>query len=413
MLAPSLPRAAALMCLAGMAGATTYVVDVNGGPGVDFTDIPPAIAAASAGDVILVHPGSYSSFTLSAGLSVVGSPGTSTLDIQVANIASGPPVALASMSFRKLSISACAVPVLVNDLVKPSSLQAFSVAAIEIDACADVRLHGVQVTNGQLPTGRTGLEATNSRVEITASTFHAGQGVDNPYATGVGGPGGIGISCLGGSDVHVSLSTIIGGAGGNSLTGFGYNGDGGNGGCGIQVAQSSNVLVTGRPSDLVQGGNGGAGPNNDGVPASGLLVAASATARVSAVTFQGGSLPVSAPGISGPADVVTPIDPSLEVSGTFSAGQIVTFTFHGTAGDSARLRLGRQAVVLPSSAYEAQLTIPLRSYNLGILPPSGETQKQFTIPSSLPHGFILVFQGTSLGVDGVSRFTQSVPIIVK
>jgi hypothetical protein len=402
------------MCLAGIAGATTYVVDVNGGAGVDFTDIPPAIAAASAGDIILVHPGSYSSFTLSTGLSIVGSPGTSTLDIQVANIVSGPHVALASLSFRKLSISACAVPVLVNDLVKPSSLQSSGVATIEIDACADVRLHGVQVTNAQGFTGRTGLEASSSRVEITASAFHAGQGVNNPFATGVGGPGGIGISCLGDSDVHVSLSSIFGGQGGNSLTGFGYVGDGGNGGSGIQVADSAKVLVTGRPSDAVNGGSGGFGPGNDGVPASGLLVAASGTARVSAVTFHGGSTPpLLAPGISGPADVVTPIDPSLEVSGTLSAGQTVTFTFHGTAGDSARLRLGRQAVVLPSSAYEDQLTDPLRSYNLGILPFNGETQKQFTIPNSLPHGFILVFQGTALGVDGVSRFTQSVPIIVK
>ena len=40
--------------LAGSLAADTWVVDASGGPGSDFTDIPPAIAAAVSGDVILV-----------------------------------------------------------------------------------------------------------------------------------------------------------------------------------------------------------------------------------------------------------------------------------------------------------------------------------------------------------------------
>jgi len=44
------------------APAKTWIVDDSGGPGVDFTDIQPAIEAAVAGDLILVYTGSYGYF---------------------------------------------------------------------------------------------------------------------------------------------------------------------------------------------------------------------------------------------------------------------------------------------------------------------------------------------------------------
>ncbi|MCI0585418.1 MAG: hypothetical protein L0323_01095 [Planctomycetes bacterium] len=56
-----------------------WVVDDNGGPGVNFTDIPPAIAAASDGDVLLVQPGTYSHFVLSGkGLRILGAGAANT-----------------------------------------------------------------------------------------------------------------------------------------------------------------------------------------------------------------------------------------------------------------------------------------------------------------------------------------------
>jgi hypothetical protein len=38
-----------------VSGQQTWWVNCNGGPGVDFTDLPPAVAAASPGDTILVY----------------------------------------------------------------------------------------------------------------------------------------------------------------------------------------------------------------------------------------------------------------------------------------------------------------------------------------------------------------------
>ena len=51
----------------------TLVVDANQGPGTQFTDIPPAIAAAAPGDVIVVRAGSYTGFTVNKPLSIVAS----------------------------------------------------------------------------------------------------------------------------------------------------------------------------------------------------------------------------------------------------------------------------------------------------------------------------------------------------
>ena len=45
------------------------------GPGVDFPDIPQALTASQSGDVLLIRPGAYSAFTLSKGLTLLGSKG--------------------------------------------------------------------------------------------------------------------------------------------------------------------------------------------------------------------------------------------------------------------------------------------------------------------------------------------------
>ncbi len=52
--------------------ATTWIVDDDGGAGVDFTDLPPAVAAAQPGDTILVHEVSYSGAIVQEGITIIG-----------------------------------------------------------------------------------------------------------------------------------------------------------------------------------------------------------------------------------------------------------------------------------------------------------------------------------------------------
>jgi hypothetical protein len=51
---------------------TTWIVDANNGPGTSFTDIPPAIAAATDGDTVLVRSGTYTGFSTGKALKVIG-----------------------------------------------------------------------------------------------------------------------------------------------------------------------------------------------------------------------------------------------------------------------------------------------------------------------------------------------------
>jgi len=401
--------------LVGSASATTFVVDANGG--FDFTDIPPAIAAASPGDVIVVHPGSYSGFTVTFGLSLVGASGVTTTAIQINNIASGPRVALTSFHCLSLSVTSCSVPVIVNDLTADVFGSEPSGYVIDVQSSTDVRFRGLQVPDVHYY-GVSALRAWQSRVEITSSTLSGSPGFPSPDGFHDAGPGGIGVLCDGTSDVHISLSTIHGGAGGNNEIPQDFNGNAGNGGAGIQVQGLSKLLLTGTANDLIVGGDTGGGIDctHDGYPGSGLSVIAGSYARSSSVVFEEGfynCLIHSVPPTSGSVDFVTPIDPSLELSGTTNPGQVLTLVVHGRPGDSARIRLGRQAVVHDQpGSYEDELTNPLRIYDLGALPASGEATKHVTIPGSLPHGYLMVFQGTTTDTDGVTRFTQSAPVVV-
>jgi hypothetical protein len=82
--------------LASSVLANTYIVDANGGG--QFTDIQTAISAAQDGDVILVHPGQYASFTLDKGLVIVGYGGVDTLGTtQIVNVGSGQRAAVVNL----------------------------------------------------------------------------------------------------------------------------------------------------------------------------------------------------------------------------------------------------------------------------------------------------------------------------
>jgi len=66
------------LLLAPAAAQRTWIVDALNGPGAHFTDLPPAAAAAAAGDLLLVRTGTYNGFATSRGIHVVAQ-GTCTI----------------------------------------------------------------------------------------------------------------------------------------------------------------------------------------------------------------------------------------------------------------------------------------------------------------------------------------------
>src|ERR1700741_3607103 len=124
--------------------ATTYVVDANGGPGVDFTDLPAAVAAAQPGDVLRVMPGTYSPFTCAEGITIVGYGGpTVNGTVALSSIPLGPPMVLAGVSATNLVVTACDAPVIVQDVG--------TVDEISIETSFDVRLLRVNAHAGISP----------------------------------------------------------------------------------------------------------------------------------------------------------------------------------------------------------------------------------------------------------------------
>ena len=70
----ALQRTLGLLALltAPLVGQQTWIIDSNNGPGTHFTDIPPAVSAASDGDTLIIRAGGYSGFSTGKALTLLG-----------------------------------------------------------------------------------------------------------------------------------------------------------------------------------------------------------------------------------------------------------------------------------------------------------------------------------------------------
>src|SRR4030095_14109515 len=114
-----------------MAGQT-WVVDDDGTG--DFTSIDGAHPAASAGDVILVMPGTYSAFHLTKALTVIGPAIGPKPAIQGLSEVLGAAVTLSRLRIERLQMHGIARPALIDDCAFAASS---ALTALSVDQCAD------------------------------------------------------------------------------------------------------------------------------------------------------------------------------------------------------------------------------------------------------------------------------------
>ncbi|MCY2959716.1 MAG: hypothetical protein NTY35_06085 [Planctomycetota bacterium] len=412
-----LSAAVALVATCSLVHASVFVVDDNPGPGVDFPDIASAVAVALGGDVVLVRPGTYGNFLVSRGIQVIGEGGVLvTGEIRIQGVPAGPRATIAKMQTSSIVVAECAATVLLEDLVVRPTNPASSNSAIHLRNSPDIRLRGVDV-EAAIGNGMHAVRIDSARVEITHARLVGGRGQFQAAPQSDLDTGGDGILVTGTGVAHVSLSDARGGTGGDN---FGCESCvGGDGGRGIRLQDSASLLLTGIASDLVLGGQPGYGDTcaSDGTPGPGLAVYGGAQAQISGVAIHGGTTLCGGfePWvIVGPYTTASPTDPSLELSGVTLPGQVVTYTLRGAPGAAARLRLGRQAILedLPA-VFEDRLVQPLRTFDLGALPPSGTATFALTLPSSLPSGFTVFAQASVVSPSGEVALTQSVPITLR
>src|SRR5262245_16204896 len=179
----------------------TWVVDDNLGPGVNFFDLPPAVAAAADGDILLVQPGNYSPFTLDGkGLRILGSGQSSTFvagagGTTISNVPSASLVSIEGLRFGHDSGSSTAADSLL--LIQGSTTRV---------TLADVTCN--LFSPGTDPSVDRVLVVEGAEVWVFRSMLDSGLQSDNFTNLYVAGTA---LHVTGGAKVHVSGSIVKGG----------------------------------------------------------------------------------------------------------------------------------------------------------------------------------------------------------
>jgi hypothetical protein len=240
--------------LAGTALSATWIVDETGGPGVNFTDIPPALAAASPGDVVIVHGGTYSGFTLDKGVVLMGEgipkPTLGTNSAIINDVQAGETAVMSGIKMYSCLIRQCQGKVMVDYC---DMGQVTSDAAVSISNCSLVNLCRTHALGAPQSYG-TGLKITDSTVVVSQCGFTGSTGKDSTsYGDGKNGYPGVNATL---SSLYFLASSAYGGHGGKAYQDDFKIFDGGDGAPGILMANCT-LHLFGTQEHTVSGGWGG------------------------------------------------------------------------------------------------------------------------------------------------------------
>jgi hypothetical protein len=405
----------AVLLLATVGQAGKIIVDASGGAGSHFTDIPPAIAAAQPGDLILVRIGKYSNSVLDKGLTILGegdplsfSNSARLTSLKVLNVGPGTHVALVNLR-TGFTVENVQTPVVLESLYGGGSIK----------GSADVRIHAISSDGG--------LQVVGSRVEIVDSTIYGRGGADgqsgNPlYPAEDGGPAlVIGDFATSAGRVHLALSSCYGGPGG-------WNSKAGDGGNGVFVPKNGELVVSGSGSAVIKGGLGGYGDDCflDGNGGNGLVNSGGQVYR-SGVTLLPGGVPAGSCGNPGSAHVYSPDansfdvslggwDPTLRLLGQPLPGQPLDVELNTRDGSLAFVFYGSQPVVRPDAATHVELLVAAPRRNVAYLGPvtaNNQVVFQLPIPAAAQQGELFFLQGIVVLPSSQYRRTNSLPVFIR
>jgi len=386
-----------------LALATTYVVDSGGGPGSNFLDLPPAIAFAAPGDVLLVRPGSYSGFTLDKPLAIIAQDGNVNVlgNVVVHNLAAGAVASLVALDLQasSLGISNCAGTVIGDSLIVPYSSS--------ISGSADVRLRSI---SGSGTTFVAMLQVSASRVELVESTLRGSDAIDQICSFNPPDDGGTAVDVTSG-EIHVARCNLAGGSGGDGFCADpGLCQNGGNGGDGLRLGTNARGLVTGVAAQVLAGGLGGQScPFMEGIDGVGLELRTGAQARYSGATIAG------IYNSGGTLQHAVPADPSMHVLEVPRPGGELTFRVNAPVGSRVTLGMGLRPIVHPIAGLQEDILVQtVESYDLGTVPSQGSVSYLFHIPASWSKGTTRVFQAVATMPSTSARgWSHSIPIVVR
>ncbi len=382
----------------------TWIVDDDGGPGVDFTTIQAAIDAASANDVLLVRPGTYATSTLTKGLRIVGQGGP-VLD-GVMRVEDTPAGSLAVVSGLRSTTNGLGYPFTAIRCLGTVVAEDVQCSSVTVTDSLDVRVRG-----NATPGGNSALYTTRSRVEVVECVFR-GENGPQQWCGWPPDPTGRPAASVTDGELHVARSSFRGGDGGDSICNVPiWAEEGGDGGYGIELyGQAAQLLVTGIPSNVLVGGTGGwstlYGPAPDG---RGLRVYTTCSARVSGVTIVNQTTQGT-----GTITTVVPSDPTLRLLGVPVPGANLTFRLVAPAGASAQLRIGPLPVIVPIGGLEEDVLVArAQTVGSGIVPAGDVLGFNFPIGANWLRGTTVFAQADVTLPGGEVRRTHSIPIVVR
>lgn len=406
---------AASVLLGGVATGHTWVVDDDGGPGVDFTEIADAVAAAAPGDRILVRPGSYASFVVTTPVTILGEDPASVVagEVTVRDIAGPTPCVLSGLTFDGATVQYSSAAVFFIDVVATDE--------VFLHQCDDFRAAGSHFRPLATAPATPAVWIQFSTAEFSGCVIEGGgaqAGVE--YAKGADGLHVVGNTAR----VHAAGGVARGGMGAFVL---GYLLQAGSGGNGVVSRLHSAVLL----SDF-QACGGLPGWNewyHDGGPNS--LCFLDGRSGIGAVGDLGGSVhwtgvPPTAPPYPGdscedipgwPArgDVVrdTPRRVVLARPRWMGSSGRLRVSVRGTPGDAVTLFMGRRAIrVGPFGPLGQRLTDRAVDLAQGMIPPGGVWEADVFVPGAPPTGTLLILQAEVLHrADGVTRLSNSFPLL--
>jgi hypothetical protein len=375
------------LLLAGAAYSKTWIVDAGGGPGVDFTDIPPAIAAASEGDLIVVRSGLYTAFTLDKGLILTADTGDLPQIASgipcIENIGSGKSATLAGFGMINLLIQNCQGTVVVDKC----SCIAEEETALRILNCKQVALYRGKY-EGKDKFHEIGAEIVSSTVIASLVHFEGARGNDGYYSGGGDGSEAIRLED---STLYLQACQAYGGNGGDAWWDDWKIFHGGDGAPAIWL-KDSYLEMFGTAQHHVEGGAGGY-PSNDF--ASYGDDAFAVEAMFSEVYYSGyhietHSLWTSPPDLFGTMfttlEEIDPAVPVLTYSAPAQLGTHIDPTLHGAPGwnylilASAGIDAGKLPGLFASLLIERLIMLPIVG---GALPPAGQVTYNIHIPMTM------------------------------
>jgi len=381
------------------------IITVDDSGGANHTSISAAIAAASAGDVLIVEPGVYGSFVLDKELSILaragGSRPTVTGSCEIVSISG---FTLAGFELEDLFVSGASGRGRIDDCRLAPSVwldeYVLDLANNEQLEVSRTVVHGPKGTSSPLRNGATAVRVSSSRVTFTECEFTGGQGGGAFPAFGGGAEGGDAVLARFGSQVTFAGCPLLrGGESGNCYAGLASCTNDGPAGDGLRL-NGSTAWIRRDATDLVEGGV--FWPDYGGVPGYAINAIQSAVV-VSGVTLNGACMcgqpappTVVAPG----GTVVTPpqSEPYLTVTGLDGAGAVKTIGLVGPNGASA---------LLFASSAPALLNVPLLGSPLWFALPALVVVPLSTTGAGNPVTIPLTMPG-STGIEGFALELQAV-----